>query len=80
MFFISHACKPSCARKIDDVKPTVQSSCVCTRRMYDARVHVRNAQAKFGLRMLLKYRVHRPNGLLRTAAILQATLRATLQQ
>ena len=46
-FFISHACKPSCARKVDDVNPTVQSSRVRTRR-----VHVRNAQAKFGLRVL----------------------------
>ena len=48
-FFILHACKPSCARKVDDVKPTVQSSRVCTRRVHDARVHVRNAHAKFGL-------------------------------
>ena len=50
-FFISHACKPACARKIDDVKPTVQSSHVRTRRVHDARVHVRNAHAKFGLRV-----------------------------
>ena len=50
-FLISHACKPSCARKVDDVKPTVQSSCVHTRRVHDACVHVRNAHAKFGLRV-----------------------------
>ena len=30
-FFILHACKPSCARKVDDIKPTLQSSRVCTR-------------------------------------------------
>ena len=48
-FFISHACKPSCAHKVDDVKPTVQSSCGCTRHVCDACVHVRNAHAKFGL-------------------------------
>ena len=42
-----------CARKIDDVKPTVQSSRVCTRHVQfaDAHVHVRNAHAKFGLRV-----------------------------
>ena len=51
MFFISRACKPACARKIGDVKPTVQSSCARTRRVHDARMHVRNAHAKFGLRM-----------------------------
>ena len=51
-FFISHACKPACARKIDDVKLTVESSHVHTRCVYDARMHVRNAHAKFGLRVL----------------------------
>ena len=50
-FFISHACKPVCARKIGDVKPTMQSSHVCTRRVHDARMHVRNSHAKFGLRV-----------------------------
>ena len=30
--FHSQACKPACPRKIGDVKPTVQSSHVCTRR------------------------------------------------
>ena len=40
-----------CARKIGDVKPTVQSSCVCTRRVHDAHVHVWNAHVNFGLRM-----------------------------
>ena len=49
--FISHACKLACARKIGDIKLTVQSSRVCTRRVHDARVHVRNAHAKFGLRV-----------------------------
>ena len=48
-FFISHACKPACACKIDDVRPTVQSSRVHTRLVHDACVHVRNAHAKFGL-------------------------------
>ena len=52
MFFILHACKPAYAHKIGDVKPTVHSSCVCTSRVHDACVHVRNAHAKFGLRML----------------------------
>ena len=47
-FFISHACKPACARKVGDVKYTVQSSHVCTIRVHDARVHVRNAHSKFG--------------------------------
>ena len=48
-FFISHACKPACACKIGDIKPTVQSSCVCTTCVHDACVHVRNAHTKFGL-------------------------------
>ena len=48
MFFISHACKHACERKIDDVKSTVHSSLVRTRRVHDARMHVRNAHAKFG--------------------------------
>ena len=50
-FFISHVYEHACARQIDDVKPTMQSSRVCTRRAHDARVHVRNAHAKFGLHM-----------------------------
>ena len=45
-FFISHECKPAFACKIGDVKPTVQSSCVRTKCVHDARVHVRNAHAK----------------------------------
>ena len=49
--FISHTYKPTRARKIGDVKPAVQSSRVRTRRVHDALVHVRNAHAKFGLRM-----------------------------
>ena len=48
-FFISHACKPSCTGKADDVKPTVQSSHVLTRHVHNARMHVRNAHAKFRL-------------------------------
>ena len=35
-FFISHTCKPTCAGKIDDVKPTVQSSRVHTRHVQDS--------------------------------------------
>ena len=50
--FSFHMCASmKCTRKIDDVKPTVQSSCVCTRCVHDARVHVRNAHTKFGLRV-----------------------------
>ena len=37
------------ASKIDDIKPTVHSSCVCTRRVHDACMHIRNAHTKFGL-------------------------------
>ena len=33
---ISHACKPACACKIDDVKPTVHCSRVCTRRVHNS--------------------------------------------
>ena len=40
-FFISHVCK------IDDIKPTVHSSRVRTRRAQNACVHIRNAHAKF---------------------------------
>ena len=47
MFFISRACKPVCSRKIDDIKSTVQSSRVHTRRLHDAHMHVRNAHATF---------------------------------
>ena len=46
MFFILHAC----ARKIDDVETLVQSTVVCTRRVAEARVHVRYVHAKSGLR------------------------------
>ena len=48
-FFISHTCKLVCAGKNDDVKPPVQISRACTRRVHDARVHGRNSHAKFGL-------------------------------
>ena len=37
------------AHKVDDIKPIVQSSCVCTRCVHNVCVHVRNAHAKFGL-------------------------------
>ena len=53
-FFISHVCKPVYACKIDDVKSTVQSSHVGTISVHDARVHVRNAHAKFGLRVYMQ--------------------------
>ena len=33
------------------LKPAMQSSCVHTRRLHDACVHVRNAHAKFRLRV-----------------------------
>ena len=45
-FFISHAC----ARKIDDVEILVHSTRVHTRRVAEARVHVRYVHAKSGLR------------------------------
>ena len=35
-FFILHACKHAYVRKIDDVKPIVQSSRVRTRRVHDS--------------------------------------------
>ena len=35
-FFISHACKHACACKIDDIKLTVQSSCVRTRHVHNS--------------------------------------------
>ena len=41
----THASMRACAHKIDDNKPTVQSSRVRTRRVHDACVHVRNAHA-----------------------------------
>ena len=37
----------ACARKISDVKPTVQGSHVCTRRVHNAHVLVKNAHTKF---------------------------------
>ena len=41
MFFISYMCKHACARKIDDIKPTVQSSRVRTRHVYNSlQMHV----------------------------------------
>ena len=48
-FFISHTCKPVCECNFDDVKSIMQSSHVRTISVHDARVHVRNAHAKFGL-------------------------------
>ena len=49
-FFISHVCRHACARKIDDVETLVQSTRVRTRRVAEARVHVRYVHAKSGLR------------------------------
>ena len=49
-FFISHACRHACVRKIDDVETLVQSTRVCTRRVAEARVHFRHVHAKSGLR------------------------------
>ena len=49
MFFISHVFKLACARKIDDVKPTMQSPRAHKRYVHDACVHIRNAHTKFGL-------------------------------
>ena len=40
-FFISHVCKHAYALKIDDVKPTMQSFCVHTRRVHGSlQMHV----------------------------------------
>ena len=39
------------ARKVDDVKPTVQNSRVHTRRVHNACMHFRNAHTKFRLRV-----------------------------
>ena len=50
MFFILHACRLACARKIDDVETLVQSTRARTRRVAEARVHVRYVHAKSGLR------------------------------
>ena len=49
-FFILHACRHACARKIDDVETLVQSTHVRTRRVAEACVHVRYVHAKSGLR------------------------------
>ena len=49
--FHIHTCKPACACKIGDIKPIVQSFSVCITHVYVARVHVRNAHAKFELHM-----------------------------
>ena len=48
-FFISHVCRHACAHKIDDVETLVQSTHVRTRRVVEARVHVRYVHAKSGL-------------------------------
>ena len=40
----------ACARKIDDIETLVQSTCVSTRRVAEARAHVRYVHAKSGLR------------------------------
>ena len=49
-FFILHACRHACARKIDDVETLVQSTRVRTRCVAEARVHVRYVHAKSSLR------------------------------
>ena len=49
-FFILHTCRHVCARKIDDVETLMQSTRVRTRRVAEARLHVRNVHAKSGLR------------------------------
>ena len=36
MFFISYVCKYPCACKIDDIKPTMQSSSVRTKHVHDS--------------------------------------------
>ena len=41
----------ACARKIDDVETLVQSTHVCTKRVAEARVHVKYVHAKSGLRV-----------------------------
>ena len=43
-------CRYACARKVDDVETLVQSTRACTRRVAEARVHVRYVHAKSGLR------------------------------
>ena len=48
-FFILHACRHACARKIDDVETLVQSTHVRTRCVAEAHVHVRYVHAKSGL-------------------------------
>ena len=52
MFFISHVCGHAYARKIDDVETLVQSTRVRTRRVAEARVHIRYVHTKSGLRVL----------------------------
>ena len=51
-FFISHACRHACARKINDVETLVQSTHVRTRYVVEAHMHVRHVHAKSGLRAL----------------------------
>ena len=48
--FILHACRHACACKINDVETLVHSTRVRTRRVAEARVHVRYVQVKSGLR------------------------------
>ena len=50
-FFILHTCRHACARKIDDVETLVQSTHERTRRVAEARMHVRYVHAtESGLR------------------------------
>ena len=40
-FFILQACRHACARKFDDIETLVQSTRARTRRVAEARMHVR---------------------------------------
>ena len=48
-FFILHTCRHACVRKINDVETFMQSARVRTRRVAEARVHVRYVHSKSGL-------------------------------
>ena len=39
MFFILHACKHACVRKIDDIKPIIQGSRVHTSVKYESTAY-----------------------------------------
>ena len=50
MICFSFRTRNVCARKIDDIETLMQSTHVHTRRVAEARVHVRYIHAKSGLR------------------------------